>query len=996
MSQLVQINPTSVSGKQYWRSLNELSGRPEFREWVEREFQDNASELIDSGSRRTLLKLMAASFGLAGMTACRRPVEQILPLSKGVEGYIPGKPMHYATAASLGGAATGLIVEVHDGRPTKIEGNPKHPYSLGATSAQVQASILNLYDPDRAKAPKHRAVNATWEEFSSFAKQHFTPAKLGDGAGLRIVSERSSSPSLASIKASLLKKFPAARWIEYESLGHDEPRKGAQIAFGQPLQAHYQFDKADVIFALDCDFLGLDSLTILPIKQFAAKRRVDGQDSSMNRLYAAESNYTLTGAQADHRVRVRASDAGMLALMLAKELNVPGGELKVVDSASDAARKVISAAAKDLAAHKGRSIVIAGPRQPAAVHALVALINQTLGNDGTTVVYTKPAVEPTDQLAAAKDLAADLNGGKVSTLVMLGGNPAYTMPADADFENGIKKAQVSIALTADENETWSASEWRLPETHPFETWSDALALDGTLSVQQPLIEPLYAAKSVLEVAAMIADAPVAKPYEIVKTTVTATWPAAEREKRWKLALRDGLVAGTASAPVKTAADVKKVFPQIADALKPAPAGFEVVFFPSSHTYDGRYANNGWLQEAPDPITKLVWDNAALISPKTAGALGVTDGGYITISGGGKQISAPAMILPGHADNSISLSLGFGRNACGRVGQGVGHRAESLRTAGGFYLMTGVQVAKSPERYSLVTTQEHHTLIEPITGKPRHDIAVDVTIEEFRKGPEAHEGAQHAAAEENMTMFPDFDYSKGYQWGMTIDLNSCIGCNACLVACQAENNIPVVGKDQVNRGREMHWIRLDRYFEGAEDDPQIVNQPMACQQCERAPCESVCPVAATVHSPEGLNEMAYNRCVGTRYCSNNCPYKVRRFNFLNFHKHIQETEKMVFNPDVTVRMRGVMEKCNYCVQRIQEKKIQAKAEGRRTLKDGEIITACQQVCPASAIVFGDINDPESRVAKMKKQSRDYSLLEELNIRPRTTYLSKVRNPNPELA
>ena len=931
------------------------------------------------------------------MTACRRPVEQILPLSKGVEGYIHGNPMHYATVATVGGAATGLIVEVHDGRPTKIEGNPKHPYSLGATSAHVQASLLNLYDPDRAKAPKHRTVNATWEEFAAFAKQHFTPEKLGEGSGLRVVSERSSSPSLASIKALLLKKFPKAKWVEYDSISFDEPRKGAQIAFGQSLQAHYQYDKADVIVALDCDFLGLDSPTILPIKQFAAKRRVDGHDAAMNRLYVAESNYTLTGAQADHRLRVRASDVGAVALALAKELNVSGGELKVLDSATDAAKKVVTAAAKDLAAHKGRSIVVAGPRQPAAVHALVALINQALGNTGETVAYTQPVVEPTDQLAAARELAADLNGGRVTTLVMLGGNPAYTMPADADFEAAIKKAQVSIALTADENETWSASEWRLPEATPFESWGDARALDGTLSVQQPLIEPIYSAKSVLEVAAIVAGSPATKPYDIVKETATASWPAAERDRRWKLALRDGLVAGTANALAKPVADIKKALPQIEASIKPAPAGFEVAFYPSPHTYDGRYANNGWLQEAPDPMTKLVWDNAALISPKTATGLGVVDGDYLSISVGGKQLTTPAMIMPGHADNSMSLALGYGRNACGRVGQGVGHRSEALRTSGAFYIAADAKVSKAAEHYRLVTTQEHHTLVEPITGRTREDIVIQATLEQFRKGPESGEHGEHAESEDHLTMFPDFDYSKGYQWGMAIDLNACIGCNACVVACQAENNIPVVGKDQVMRGREMHWIRMDRYFHGRRKRSRRWSSspsPACSARTPPAKTSARCGDSPQSRRPErhGVQPLRRHPLLRQQLPLQGAPLQLPQLP----QARAGSREKMVYNPDVSVRMRGVMEKCTYCVQRIEESKIKAKADGRREIKDGEIITACQQTCPAEAIVFGNINDPKSRVAKLKKQERNYAVLAELDIKPRTTYLAKLRNPNPELA
>ncbi len=988
MSQLVQINPTTTTGRKYWRSLDQLTGTPEFKQWVEREFPEGIE--VSGGSRRSLLKLMAASFGLAGLAACRRPVERILPHAKGIEGFVHGKPLHYATVATVGGVATGLMIETHEGRPTKVEGNEKHPASLGATSAQMQALVLGLYDPDRAKGVKRAGARSSWDEFAAWAKEQFSAEKQGDGAGLRILAERSSSPSLKNVREEISKKFPKAQWIEFDSVSFDNARLGAQIAFGQALEAHYDYSKADVVLALDADFLGLDSPTILPVKQFSAKRRVTGPESKMNRLYAAEANYTLTGAMADHRLRLRASDVGALALAIAKELNVSGGELKVVGQAGSGPQaKFMTAVAKELAASKGRSIVVAGPRQPKEVHALVALINQTLGNVGATVTYTAPVVEANDSVAAVKQLTADLNAGQVKTLVVLGGNPAYTLPADLKFKDAMKKAGSTVVLAAEENETWAAAEWQLPEAHVFEAWGDAMAADGTASIQQPMVAPLYRGKPALEVAAMVAGLENTKPHDIVKGYWAAKWGAAA-EKNWKLSLYNGFVEGTKLEPAKAAADIAKVYAAIAPSLKAAPAGIEVAFYPGHSTYDGRFSNNAWMQEAPDPMTKLVWDNAALMSQATATKLGLKNGSVVNVSASGYGSDVAVMVLPGHADDSISLTLGYGRSACGRVGRGVGHRVEGIRTTAGFHIAQA-SVAANGNTYKLVTTQEHHTLEEPITGKTR-PIVLEATMEEYQHHPDHFEHAVHVP--EVVNMFEQFEW-KGQQWGMAIDLNACIGCNACLVACQAENNIPVVGKEQVEKGREMHWIRLDRYFTGEMDDPQVVNQPMACAQCETAPCESVCPVAATTHSPEGLNDMAYNRCVGTRYCANNCPYKVRRFNFLNWNKDLEEAQKMVFNPDVTVRMRGVMEKCNYCVQRIQEKKIEAKANNRAELKDGDVKSACQQACPAEAIVFGNINDPTSRVAQMKKQNRDYILLEELNIKPRTSYLGKLRNPNPEL-
>jgi molybdopterin-containing oxidoreductase family iron-sulfur binding subunit len=987
MSELIQINPTSLTGKRYWRSLDELAKGPAFDKWVESEFGQGAAEMLEGGSRRALLKLMAAGFGLAGLTACRRPVERILPHAKGVENYVHGKPLHYATVYTTCGIASGLLVESNDGRPTKIEGNPKHPHSLGATSAQAQASVLNLYDPDRTRRVEKSGTRTTWDEFSSWAKSEM--ANAGTGAGLRILSERSSSPTLAGLKAELLKKYPDAKWVEYDSISFDSVTAGTRLAFGQPLEPVYDYSKADVVVALDCDFLGLDARSILPVKQFSARRRVEKPEDSMNRLYAAEPNFTLTGAMADHRLRIKASEVAAFAMALARELNVGGSELKVIGNQADAARKFISALAKDLLANKGKSLVVAGPRQPAAVHALAAVINQALGNNGNTVTYVDPVTAPSDSLAEVKSLAADMSGGKVKTLVILGGNPVYSMPADLRFGDAIKSVAATVALTAEPNETWQAVTWRLPEANPLECWGDARALDGTLSVQQPLIDPLHGGRSAIEVVALLLGLPEIKGHALVRKQWAVEGAAGEA--KWKKALYEGLVEGSAFAAKAVSANIPAVLAQI-QSLLPQPNGaMEVVFYPGHSTWDGRFANNAWLQEAPDPMTKLVWDNAALISPATARKLSAATGDLLSIRVGSNEAKVPALVQPGVADDVVALTLGYGRSHCGRVGLGVGHRVEPLRTTSAFHF-SAATVSKTGGRYELVTTQEHHTLTEPLTGKTR-PIVRETTLAEYRHHPGVIEHQVHEP--EPVTIFPDFDYSKGYQWGMAIDLNACIGCNACLVACQAENNIPVVGKDQVSRGREMHWIRMDRYFTGSEEDPQAVMQPMACQQCEKAPCESVCPVAATVHSPEGLNDMAYNRCVGTRYCANNCPYKVRRFNFLAWNNDIPEVRKMVFNPDVSVRMRGVMEKCNYCVQRIQEKKIEAKADNRRQLKDGEVMSACQQVCPAEAIVFGDINNPESRVSKMKKQQRDYALLAELNTAPRTTYLAKLRNPNPEL-
>ncbi len=935
------------------------------------EFPEGAS-VLDDPSRRTLLKLMGASLGLAGLTACSRPVENILPAAKGVEDQIPGNPLFYATAMSLGGVATGLLVEAHDGRPTKVEGNPDHPFSRGAASAFHQASILGLYDPDRSREVVHDGQPSTWDEFAGFAKEAFSRAA---GERVRFLSQTVNSPSLEAVRTHALSRFPQAKWIEYEPISEDQVLAGAELAFGRFVRPLYHLDKADVILSLDSDFLALDSPTVAYTRDFSARRHVASEKDTMNRLYVVESQFSVTGAMADHRLRLRAGEIEEFAADLARALGVLPAGLNVLNN--DPRRKWLAALARDLKKNAGRSLVLAGPRQTAAVHAAAHWINHALGNLGKTVTYIETQRRP--QLPALKELAADIAAGHVETLVILGGNPAYDAPADLEFTAAIKKVPTTIHLGLERNETGVLAQWHLPEAHYLESWGDARASDGTASIQQPLIQPLYGGRTAAELLALLSGYKDQRAYDIVRNC------AARDEKSWRKALHDGLFPGTASANVEPAPDSKRIAVALS-ASRPA-AGIEVNFYPSASTWDGRFANNGWLQEAPDPMTKLTWDNAALLSPATARQLGVANGDVIAIAAAGREMEMPVWIQPGHADQSISLALGYGRTACGHVGHGAGHDTYPLRTSTAFHTISAATVTKTGRTYKLATTQEHHSM----EGRP---LVREAPLDDYRKQPAFAKKPDEKV--DLFQLFPRFAYDQGNQWGMAIDLNSCIGCNACVLACQAENNIPIVGKDQVMRGREMHWIRLDRYYGGPEEDPQAVTQPVACQQCENAPCESVCPVAATNHSPEGLNDMAYNRCVGTRYCANNCPYKVRRFNFLDYHNGVQEVEKMAFNPDVTVRMRGVMEKCTYCVQRIQEKKIQAKAEGRRALRDGEILTACQQTCPANAIVFGNINDPSSRVSQLKKQNRDYTILTELNTRPRTSYLAKLRNLNPELA
>jgi molybdopterin-containing oxidoreductase family iron-sulfur binding subunit len=985
---LISIQTPNATGRKYWRSLNELADTAEFREWVHHEFPANATEMLDGASRRTVLKLMAASFGLAGLAACHRPVEHILPNSKGTDAdnYAPGEPYYYTTVTSLGGHVTGLMVETHDGRPTKIEGNPDHPHSLGAATALQQAAVLGVYDPDRSSKVLNGGKASTWADFETAVKA----LALGDGAGLRFLSGMVTSPSLAALRAQTLQKYPKAKWVEYEAAARENELAGAALAFGQPYYVHPKLDKAKVILALDSDFLGLDSPSPFFTTLFSKRRKVNGEADleTMNRLYAVESQFSLTGANADHRLRMRGGEVKQFAQDLAGALGAMPALNVVNNGASDKRAKFLAVVAKDLKAAGAEALVIAGPRQPASVQALAALINQSLGS--TCVTYTKPVLENANSgVDALKTLAGEMSAGQVSTLVILGGNPVYTAPADLQFGVALSKVANSIHLGPEEDETATAAKWHVPEAHFLESWGDHATSEGLAAIQQPMIEPMYGGRTALEIVAVLTGSKDTKSHDIVKNYWSAQF-SGNKEQAWRKALHDGVVASSKTVDaVKVSADAKKLAAALAAEARPAATGIEVGFYPSSAAWDGRFANNGWLQEAPDPISKLVWGNAAMMSPGTAREQKLADGDIVTLSRGNYKLEAAVLIQPGHADNAVSIALGYGRQSCGRVGKDVGFNANLIRTSDAFWFSQGFTIAATGKRHVHATTQERGT------GDQQHGrpLVREGTIEEYKKNPKFAE--EMSELPELHSIYPEITYDKGYQWGMAIDLTSCTGCNACVLACVAENNTPVVGKDQVLRGREMHWIRMDRYYSGDENDPQVVEQPLPCMQCENAPCENVCPVQATTHSPEGLNDMAYNRCVGTRYCANNCPFKVRHFNFLNFHKHEPEVIGLVYNPDVTVRMRGVMEKCTYCVQRIEQVRIKAKVDGHRAIKEGEIKTACQQTCPAEAIVFGNINDPESRVAKLKKQERNYAMLAELDIRPRTTYLAKLRNPNPEL-
>jgi MoCo/4Fe-4S cofactor protein with predicted Tat translocation signal len=999
-----------LRGERYWRCLEELADTEEFKALLHQEFPRHASAWLDSLDRRSFLKVMGASLALAGLSGCvssapAPPDKKIVPYVNQPEEIIPGKPLFFATAMPLSGFGRGVLAESHMGRPTKIEGNPEHPASLGSSDAFMQASILDFYDPDRSHVLSHAGMISTWNGFFSALNAELETQRLTQGAGLRILTETVTSPTLAYQLNLLLKKFPKAKWHQYEPAGRDHLYEGSRFAFGEAVETRYRLDQADVILSIDSDFLFFGPGSVRYARDFADKRRVSGPKAEMNRLYVVESTPSVTGSMADHRLPLGPNDIESFAKIVAKGLGVEmAGDASAVPARYD---KWARALIRDLQKHRGRSLILAGDPQPPVVHALVHAMNQALGNVGTTVIYTEPIeANPTNRSDSLRELARDMEANAVQVLIMIGGNPVYTAPVDLNFGSLLVKSNFSVHLSLYDDETSALCHWHIPEAHYLESWSDVRAFDGTASIIQPLIAPLYEGRTAHEILATLMGQPGGTSYEIVREYWKQQHPAPDFETFWRTAVHDGIVHGT-EAPAKQMALKRDLSSWVASrqAQVEEKAGsatthkndLEVLFRPDPTIYDGRFANNGWLQELPKPLTKLTWDNAVLVSPATAERLGLnyrigtTGGEHGTVYGDvveleykGRKVRGAAWILAGQADNCVTLHLGYGRTRAGRVGTNTGFNTNSLRTSDALWHDSGLQIRKTGEQQALACTQFHHLM----EGR---QLLRAGTLEEYRKNPNfVQEGEEEKSSG---SLYPGVKY-EGYAWGMAIDINSCIGCNACVVACVAENNSPVVGKKEVLRGREMHWIRIDRYYKGALENPQMYHQPVPCMQCENAPCELVCPVGATNHSDEGLNDMVYNRCVGTRYCSNNCPYKVRRFNFFLYSDFQTPSLKPLRNPDVTVRSRGVMEKCTYCVQRINQTKINAEKENR-TIRDGEIVTACQQACPTQAIVFGDINDSNSRVSKLKAESLNYSLLTELNTKPRTTYQAKLRNPNPEI-
>ncbi len=976
------------TGRKYWLSLEQFKDSREYRKTLLKRYHENNEEMPSQMSRRNFLTLMGASMAMASLAGCRRPVEKIIPYVVQPEEVVPGVPTYYATSMPFGNSAFGLIVETHEGRPTKIEGNPDHDSTMGTSNSLIQASILGLYDPDRAKIVRHDQTDDNYDNFVTFWRGQIDKYKSNKGKGLAFLSEQFSSPTLSYHKKEIKKAYPDARWVSWEPVSDENIFRAIENLTGKQLRPDFKTGSADVILSLDSDFLHSESENIKAARGFADGRRMKSGKDKMNRLYVVENAFSITGGMADHRLRKRSGEIGEFTLALAEQLKRQGLGLPDLpeNNNPDKDDKWLEALAKDLISAKGKSLVVAGRRQPVWVHELVFVINEALGNFGRTIVFHKIDDSVLSSTNDMRELARAMHDGKVGTLVILGGNPVYDAPVDIEFEKALGRVENTVHFSGYLDETSRLVGWHIPKAHYLESWGDVRSDDGTTGVIQPMIEPLFGGKADAEFYALLSTGRDKRGYEIVRETWKKMLSGGDFEKKWRRILHDGLHKNSTSPEVNAKINKNRIRKDTYNAeSKPASIdNLEVNFYPSQ-VYDGRFANNGWLQELPDPVSKISWDNAALINPRTAKELGLSNADMIDLEFDGRKLNLPIWIVPGQANYTVGLYMGYGRERAGNVGNKVGFDTYRIRTSGSDYFGSGAKAIGTGVKYKIANTQDHNSM----EGRP---LIREATLEEYRVNPEfAEEMVEHPPLK---SIYADHDYSKGYQWGMVIDLNTCIGCNACTIACQSENNIPIVGKEQVANGREMHWIRNDRYYSGDVDEPEMVHMPVACQHCENAPCESVCPVAATSHDKEGLNVMTYNRCIGTRYCSNNCPYKVRRFNFFNYTKDKNEVEKMSQNPDVTVRSRGVMEKCTFCIQRINRAKQKAKTEGRQ-VADNEFQTACQQACPTQAIQFGNINNPESEVSKQKRIDRNYELLGELNVRPRNSYLAKIRNPNPEL-
>jgi MoCo/4Fe-4S cofactor protein with predicted Tat translocation signal len=1003
----------------YWKSLNELAQNEEYKKYAEREFPENATELTDQVSRKSFLRVMGASIAFAGFASCRKPVQKILPYSRQPEDMVLGEPLFYATGMPFQDSVTGLLVTNSEGRPLKIEGNEDHPSSTGRTSIYNQASILGMYDPDRSRSPRRNGENASREEFVEFAADHFA----NNAGRVLFIDEATSSPTYHNLKEQILDNFEGAEWVTYEPFSENNAIEGTQIAFGQRLRTVNHYDNADLVLALDDDFMSPQAHknSVEYSQKLTGRRKVESIDDSMSRIYSVENAFTNTGSYADHRLRLKSSQIGPFAFALAARLSASVSGLSAFEGVSNefTGHDWIEKLAGEFMNNQGNSIISAGAGHAPEVHAAVAAMNLALGNAGNTVTYHElPYREDRDENQAFLDAVSELQGGAFDTVVLVGGNPVYNAPADLDFTEALGNAGTTVHLSEYYDETSRACNWHVNRAHYLEAWGDGLSYTGQRTIIQPQIQPLFDGISEIELLGILLNGEETSGHELVQETWSELLTS-DFTREWEQVLHDGLYndGGFDAADVSLAADFTSGMQGAigGDAI----SGIEISIKPDARIFDGRFANNSWLQELPEPMTKITWDNVALMSPATAERIGIrpdrsfknNDVPKVRISAGGTTIEIAAWVEPGHADDSITLTAGYGRENIGRVADGVGVDTYPLRTSGNMFYQPADIEPVVGTTYEIACVQDHHSL----EGR---DMIRTATLQEYREQPdfasfESFHGFEVPGIKEALAKGDDrgpvslFDEHYGPdhqpQWGMTIDLNSCFGCGVCTIACQAENNIPVVGKREVGRRRAMHWIRTDRYYEGDADNPVAYHQPVPCMHCELAPCEQVCPVAATTHSEDGINQMTYNRCIGTRYCANNCPFKVRRFNFFNYTKEFLTTGddpeiiQMAMNPEVTVRFRGVIEKCTYCVQRVNREKIKSKiATGSRKPEDGTVKTACQQACPANAISFGDLTDNESQVSINKRNDRNYVMLEEMNVRPRTSYLARLTNKNPELA
>ncbi len=1002
--------------KQYWRSLDDLADNAAFRDWMEREFPAAASELPQGMTRRRWLQLMGASLALGGLAGCRWEAEEFAPFTVRPQNRVPGEKQSFATSWELAGVGRPLTVTSVDGRPIKIEGNRQHPFTKGGTDAFDQASILSLYDPDRSDGVMERVgqelVGRSWNEFDRALAGRLTDHQAQSGRGLAVLCGASSSLTRGRLRDLVRERFPESLWCACEPTWLPHEARGGRSALGTAVRTQFDMREARIIACFDADPLGMHPAAMRSTHDWADRRDPDGE--WMNRVYAFESGLSLTGSNTDHRFAIKSGEIPEIIAKLERLIVSGVASRSEPEGGLSSDEVILSALADDLLRNRGQSVLLAGPHQPAEVHARIHRLNHMLDNVGTTISYTPdPVADGMDAGVDFENLVTAMHDGRVQTLLVLDVNAAYGLAGSERFRDALQRVPFSVHAGMYRDETAEFCRWHLPLAHPLEAWADARSWDGTITLAQPLIAPLFGGRTECEVLAMLTDERGDDAQQLLRHTLSdAEAASVASESDWRRAVHDGFVKDSAFAPLdlELSSNLDEQLPigQLTDSeLRDASGDIEIVLSPSSATFDGRFANNGWLQELPDAMTKLTWDNAAVMAPSTATSLGLTHGDVVSISANNARIELPAFVLPGMAKNSLHMALGYGRTRAGHVGgmesadvTAIGTDVSVLLADDERHVIEVTTIEPTGETRKLATTQDHFAIdtvgLEAIAGRIGELVRTG-TLGEYEEHPDfaQHRGPHHPPLE---SLWEE-GASDGHAWGMAIDLNRCIGCNACTIACQSENNVPVVGREQVLAGREMHWLRSDRYFAGDPQDPQFAHQPVACHHCENAPCEQVCPVAATVHSDEGLNDMVYNRCIGTRYCANNCPYKVRRFNFFDYNAPLSEPgnelTQMIMNPDVTIRSRGVMEKCTYCVHRIHETKIDAKNE-RRSISDGEIQTACQQACPAQAIVFGDLNDPNSAVAKLHADDRAYGMLAELNVKPRTKYLARIRNPHPWLA